>query len=197
MPQVDEKALRALRQSLKRKRQQLSAAEVDRAARNIQRHLFSIPELKRCETIGSYISVKGEADPGLFAEKAMQRKKRIFLPVLRKNEMRFYELKSGSSLQINRFGIPEPAPARAHFSAASHLNAILVPLVAFDPKGNRLGMGGGYYDRTLQLMKHRSKFRRPLLIGVAYDFQQVDVLQTQSWDIPLHMVITDTQVHRY
>ncbi|MGD8594123.1 MAG: 5-formyltetrahydrofolate cyclo-ligase, partial [Gammaproteobacteria bacterium] len=70
------------------------------------------------------------------------------------------------------------------------LNLVLTPLVAFDARGNRLGMGGGYYDRTFAYLRHQHRWRRPRLAGIAYDFQQVDRLERSSWDVPLSTIAT-------
>jgi len=71
------------------------------------------------------------------------------------------------------------------------LDIALVPLVAFDDYGRRLGMGGGYYDRTFAYLRHREHWRRPKLIGVAFEFQRVAELPAQPWDVPLDGIITE------
>lgn len=197
MQQSDSISVSKLRLSIKRQRRLLGDVEITDAALKIKKNLWQLPELCRAKNIGSYISVNGEVDPGLFIQEAWMRKKRIFMPVLRKNGMSFYELNPNDELKRNAFGIPEPVCKHAKSINAKNLNVILVPLVAFDDDGNRLGMGGGYYDRLLAFMKHRHNFRRPLLIGLAYDFQQAPQLPTNHWDIPLHAVVTNTKTYRF
>ena len=75
--------------------------------------------------------------------------------------------------------------------------ALLVPLVAFDARGNRLGMGGGYYDRTLAYLRDRSHWRRPRIFGLAHALQRVDALPKNAWDIPVDGVITEREMHRF
>ena len=70
------------------------------------------------------------------------------------------------------------------------------PLVAFDVSGNRVGMGGGFYDRTLAYLQHRRYWRKPVLAGLAHEIQKVAQLDTQSWDIPLDYVITEKQIYK-
>jgi 5-formyltetrahydrofolate cyclo-ligase len=188
---------REIRQSINRQRRLLDATEIASAAINLKKNLCQLAELRRAKDIGCYISVNGEADPGLFVATAWARQKRIFMPVLRKNGMSFYELSPDDELRKNAFGIPEPLCTNAKLLNAKNLHAILVPLVAFDGHGNRLGMGGGYYDRLLAFTKHRLNYRRPLLIGLAYDFQRVEQLTTNSWDIPLHAVVTDKNTYKF
>ena len=76
---------------------------------------------------------------------------------------------------------------------ARQLDVVIAPLVAFDESLNRLGMGGGYYDRTFAFRKRARVLRRPVLIGVAYSFQRVDRLQPENWDVPLDVVITEKE----
>lgn len=94
----------------------------------------------------------------------------------------------------NRYGILEPQLNCSHVSPVAQLDMILMPLVAFDSKGNRLGMGGGFYDRTLAHLP-KNKAQRPTLIGIAHQCQFVDALPVASWDIPLDYIITDERIY--
>jgi 5-formyltetrahydrofolate cyclo-ligase len=186
-----------LRKKLKEKRKILSSISVANSSILISQKIWQLPELQRAKNIGCYIGVNGEASCTEFIKNAYTRKKRIFVPVLRKNEMKFYRLFPESELQNNQFGIPEPIPTEKSLIPTQNLSVILVPLLAFDPSGNRLGMGGGYYDKLLSFTKRRDKFRRPLLIGMAYDFQRVDEMIVNDWDIPMHIIITESQSYRF
>lgn len=95
----------------------------------------------------------------------------------------------------NRFGIHEPDSSAYPLTLPSSIDLIIVPLLAFDRRANRLGMGGGFYDRSLAQRGHISS--RPLLVGVAYDFQLVERLVSSWWDIPLDRVITPTKQFRF
>jgi 5-formyltetrahydrofolate cyclo-ligase len=96
----------------------------------------------------------------------------------------------------NRFGIPEPAVARRDWRSARRLDVIVAPLVAFDRSGRRLGMGGGWYDRTLGFRRFHASFRRPWFIGLAYGFQEVARLEADAWDVPMDAVITEREAVR-
>jgi len=96
----------------------------------------------------------------------------------------------------NRFGIPEPPLKHRHIRMPWGLELILLPLVAFDSDCNRLGMGGGFYDRTLAYLRHRCCWRRPRLIGVAHECQRVEGLPVNEWDVALDAVITERRVYR-
>jgi 5-formyltetrahydrofolate cyclo-ligase len=99
-------------------------------------------------------------------------------------------------MRANRFNIPEPTLRNRRLRLAWTLDLLLVPLVGFDAGGNRLGMGGGFYDRTLSYLSHRTYWRRPRLIGIAHECQRVAELRLRPWDVPLDMVVTERQVYR-
>ena len=105
--------------------------------------------------------------------------------------MTFYP--SSNPLISNRFNIIEPL-AIGMPANIRHFDLILVPLVAFDRNGNRLGMGGGFYDRALAFKNHNSSLRRPRLIGVAHHFQEVDEINPQPWDVRLDAILTDREL---
>ena len=92
---------------------------------------------------------------------------------------------------VNRFGIPEPMLTKNNLCPLSQIDLIFTPLVAFDSSGNRLGMGGGFYDRTLAPIKRDQLTTQ--LIGLAHNCQQVDALSQDSWDIPLNGIVTPTE----
>jgi 5-formyltetrahydrofolate cyclo-ligase len=93
--------------------------------------------------------------------------------------------------RLNRFRIPEPYPDYRRSRPARWLDLVVMPLVAFDAQGTRMGMGGGFYDRTFACKRTHAQPQRPLLCGFAYDFQKVAYLQRQRWDIPLNQVVSD------
>jgi 5-formyltetrahydrofolate cyclo-ligase len=91
----------------------------------------------------------------------------------------------------NRYGIPEPASVADGWLRGRDLDVVLAPLVAFDDTGHRLGMGGGFYDRSFGIIGRRAAWRRPFFVGLAYEFQHVDALAARRWDVPLHAVVTE------
>jgi 5-formyltetrahydrofolate cyclo-ligase len=138
----------------------------------------------------------GEIDPRPIVDVANQHHKKCYLPVLRpgfQHGLWFTELHSGESLIPNRFGICEPYPHRHGTVPAWALDLMLLPLVAFDKNGNRLGMGGGFYDYTLAYLQRRKIWRKPKLIGLAHELQKVKPLQSNPWDVPLDGVITEKE----
>lgn len=124
--------------------------------------------------------------------------KRVYLPVLvphGENRLWFARYTPDTHLVPNRFGIPEPARAPHRRIAPLALDAVFTPLVAFDPTGHRLGMGGGFYDRSFAYLLRHRRWLRPRLIGLAYDFQCVDRLPAEPWDVPLHAIVTDRSLY--
>jgi len=118
----------------------------------------------------------------------------LYLPVLNDRpapRLRFARYLPGMPLVPNRFGILEPSLPRRALLPARAIDLLLMPLVAFDVGGNRLGMGGGYFDRTLAFRRRARLWRRPRLVGVGYAFQQVTALPTAPWDVPLDAVVTE------
>ncbi len=116
-------------------------------------------------------------------------KKRIFAPVIEKTlKMRFREINAATTLRKNNFGLIEPK--NGSFAHPRALDVVIAPVVAFDSRNNRVGMGGGYFDRTFSFLRHRKTYFRPKLIGVAFDCQKTDEIPPNPWDIRLFSVVT-------
>jgi len=125
--------------------------------------------------------------------RAWHDKKQVYLPVLHpfEKKLQFARYFPDSILVNNRFQIGEPAVAAAKRVKPINMDVVLTPLVAFDKAGHRIGMGGGFYDRSFAFLKRRRFWLRPLLIGCAHQFQELKKIQTQAWDMPLYTVFTD------
>ncbi|NQD92361.1 5-formyltetrahydrofolate cyclo-ligase, partial [Pseudomonas sp. CrR25] len=125
---------------------------------------------------------------------AQRRGKATYLPVLSpwpSTKMVFQQVQPRDTLTPNRFGIPEPRRSVARQRKAWALDLILLPLVGFDRYGGRIGMGGGFYDRSLAFRGRRKNWHKPTLLGLAHECQQVDRLALASWDVPLAATVTD------
>ncbi len=184
-----------LRQRMRARRRALSLSERRRAARGLCQVLQSAPLFMRARRIGLYLANDGELDPLALMVLAWRRRKQVFLPVLQDRpfeRMWFAPYSPGDELVSNRYGIPEPGWDAA--VSGRCLDLVLMPLVAFDVKGNRLGMGGGYYDRSFAYLRRRRHWRRPLLLGVGYDFQQCPKLPGDVWDVPMDGVVTESRL---
>lgn len=180
----DEK--RGLRRRLRTARRSPGAGERAAAAAAIDRALARLGLPRPGTRIAAYRPFDGEIDPSAILRRARALGCTIHVPVitsLRSRRMRFMPLAAGG----------EPAGSGA--VAARWLDLVLVPLVGFDAPGNRLGMGAAFYDRHFAFLRHRRVWRRPLLLGLAFDLQRVDRLPVQAHDVPLWGVVTERGVY--
>jgi 5-formyltetrahydrofolate cyclo-ligase len=150
--------------------------------------------------LGCYWATDGEISLEPLIALGRRLGKRIFLPVVGDcGAMQFREYCSGDPLRRNRMGILEPLE-RARAISAADLDVVFVPLVAFTPGGHRLGMGGGYYDRLFSRRLKRAGLTRgtriykrgTTLVGVAHDCQMLNTLPVDDWDVPMHMIVTES-----
>jgi len=184
----------SLRREMRQRRRNLTPRARRTAAQQLARHLGGTPLFHRARHIALYLSNDGEMDLTPLLTLARARGKQCYLPVLSPafhNRLWFAPWRPHTPLLPNTFGIPEPALPWRAMRPAWALDLVLTPLVAFDPEGNRLGMGGGFYDRTFAYLRQRRHWCKPHLIGVAYRFQQVAALPCQPWDVPLAGVVTE------
>ena len=180
---------------MRAKRRALPAAVRSEADRAIRAHIRSLPEYRRARRIALFLAFDGEPSLAPLVDAARRHRKQIYVPVLRGMTMTFAELEPGAGLAANFFGIMEPKLGLE--IDARELDLVLTPLVAFDDRGVRLGVGRGYYDRAFKFLRHRSHWRRPRLLGVAYELQRVEPLTPSSWDVPLWGVVTEKEVRRF
>ena len=175
-----------LRKHLREQRRQLSAEQQDRAAQGIVMQLSNTPGLSAATHIGLYDAVDGEVGTALLARWARDNGKIPYLPVVEGEVLRFAEWRNDDELTANRFGIGEP-PTGIERVEAQALDVLCLPLVGWNRNGVRLGMGGGYYDRTL------AQPPRPLIVGLAHSCQEMEALPEDSWDITLDWVMTESE----
>lgn len=178
-----------LRKTLRARRRALSHAQQRAHALRLCDLLKHQRWFQTARHIAFYLPADGEIDPRPLLNLALALGKHCYLPVLCGKQLRFRRYCPRTVLVCNRFGIAEPAkgtPERAPWL----LDLVLMPLVGFDARGNRLGMGGGFYDRTFAILpgRPRPKGRR---LGLAHSCQELAALPVQSWDIPLHGIATE------
>jgi 5-formyltetrahydrofolate cyclo-ligase len=186
-----------LRREIRAKRLAQPGRQARAAARQAVHRLWSLPVLTRARTLALYLPQNGELDCTPLALQAWQRGRTVFLPVITGDTLRFAPFGPDSKLQPNRFGIPEPVTPPRHWRTARQLDVIVAPLVAFDAEGHRLGMGGGYYDRTLAYLMGRSCSRRPRFVALAFELQRTPTLPNATWDVRLDAVVTETTTYRF
>ncbi len=169
-------------------RNSLTTQHHQQASRNACWKLARWPFFKRAQHIALYWPSDGEISPTPLLRIAAACHKTCYLPRLPATgfALQFAQIPLGGRLTKGRFGINQPSP-RQSSRPIGQLDLLLLPLVAFDPQGQRLGMGGGFYDRALALIKPRD---RTCVVGLAYQQQQVPQLPTAPWDKPLQWIVT-------
>lgn len=197
--QADTRSRSTLRKQLRQQRRSLSFEAQQQAAEQLALQLLTHPDLHRARHVAIYLPNDGEIDPRLYMDIARRKGLTFYLPVLHPihtGTLVFSPFDTGVELKPNRFGILEPPFSMGQKRPAWALDAVLFPLVGFDEQGGRLGMGGGFYDRTFAFTRVRPRLA-PKLIGLAHEFQKVEALPTEPWDIPLHGVVTDQRCYRF
>ncbi|MEN5313744.1 5-formyltetrahydrofolate cyclo-ligase [Pseudomonas koreensis] len=183
-----------LRRLLRKARRALTPSEQRQAAKGLFRQLAQDRHFRRARHISLYLPTDGEIDPRLLLREAQRRGKATYLPVLSawpRTKMVFQRIRPGDKLKPNRFRILEPRANLARQRKIWTLDLVLLPLVGFDDVGGRLGMGGGFYDRSLAYLARRKNWRKPTLLGLAHECQKVERLAQASWDVPLQGTVTD------
>ncbi len=187
---------KALRQLIRERRNALSAPAQSLAARQLQQRLCRHPKVKGAQHLALYLSNDGELDVMPFIHWCWQQQKNVYLPVIHpftKGQLLFLRFDENSTMTTNKFGIKEPVLDVRNIHLVSQLDVLFTPLVAFDSSGARLGMGGGFYDRTLAHWYAHQAQSSLSPIGIAHDCQLVEKIPCEDWDIPIPEIITPTQ----
>ncbi len=186
---------REIRREVRAQRRGLSAREHQHLSHALCEQIARSSLFRNSRHIALYLPNDGEPDLSPLIERIWAMGKHCYLPVLSPlfhNKLWFTYYEPDTRLETNRFGIPEPAHGRLRPTFS--LDLLLMPLVAFDGAGNRLGMGGGYYDRSLAYLARRHAWRKPRLIGTAFEMQRHTALPYQPWDVPLDGVATEASL---
>ena len=185
-----------LRRLFRRKRKALPPDQQQEAAHNLLLQVQQQPEFVEAKTVAVYLQNDGEISLKPLIEYCWQHNKKVYLPVLhpfKQGHLLFVHYHRQTVMGFNRFAIAEPKLSCVSICPLAALDLVFTPLVAFDKQGNRLGMGGGYYDRTLAPVI-RDKLKTKVL-GVAHPCQLAEEgLKVRSWDIPLQKIISPEHV---
>jgi len=185
-----------IRKHVRNLRREISGEQQQLAAVQAADHALNFAPIQQAKHIALFLSVDGEINTRPLIAKLWQRKQQVYLPVLHPfsvGEVSLQQYDENTELKLNRLRIPEPSLDIRNLLPLSELDVLLVPLVAFDAGGQRLGMGGGFYDRTLQNWQQHGF----MPIGLAHDCQQVDTLPVEQWDIPLPALITPSKIWQW
>ena len=186
-----------LRQSMRTNRRALSDDQQHAAGQAMLDQLKSSAVFNQVTSVALYLAADGEIDPTSVIEYCWAKGKQVYLPVLdphKHNQLLFIHYQRNTAMCLNKYGIAEPAVPYNKTINANQLDLVLLPLVAFDKGGSRMGMGGGYYDRSFAF-KAQHKSVKPTLVGLAHELQRVDKLAVESWDIALSMIATDLRIY--
>ena len=181
-----------IRQQIRQRRRALTPEQQTQFALHAAYRMMAYPPVLLAQTVAVFLSFDGELDTRPLIDQLWRAGKRVYLPVLHPfspGNLLFLHYHPSSDLVVNRLNIREPKLDVRDVLPLSQLDVLVTPLVAFDAAGQRLGMGGGFYDRTLQNWRQH----RLQPVGYAHDCQQVDALPTEQWDIPLPAVITPSK----
>ncbi|MDA8012182.1 MAG: 5-formyltetrahydrofolate cyclo-ligase [Gammaproteobacteria bacterium] len=191
-----------LRKTLRARRNALAPAAQRRAARGLAAMLRALPAFARSKRIALYFANDGEIDPARAWELCAARGKQCYAPVIiagkkagEKKRLRFARVSARTRMSPNRFGIREPDVPAHEMIDARDLDLALLPLVGFDRRGNRIGMGGGFYDATFAFKRARPS-APPQLVGLAHEIQRVARIGADNWDIPISAVVTERRIYR-
>jgi 5-formyltetrahydrofolate cyclo-ligase len=187
----------SLRMAIRQYRAKQDPAWCEASSALICKHLSETWLYRRAKHIAFYFAQGNEANLDLLICDAWSSHKHVYLPILGlrfSGQLWFVPCQVDTPLYKNRFGIAEPVhAAHTRRTQLRSLDLILMPLVSFDQHGNRLGMGGGFYDKSLaSLHTSSNNWTRPKRIGVAYDFQRVESIPGDTWDVPLDAVVTES-----
>lgn len=179
---------KALRRAIREGRRATPAGERISAAEHLAERLLTLPFAPGRGHVAGYWAMDGEI--GLHAwQLRLPPTLTYCLPVLHGDVLRFAPWRAGAALVSNRYGIPEPDVAPGDLLAAEDMALVVAPLVAFDARCHRLGMGAGWYDRSFAFRHARAA--PPWLAGAAFATQQVDAIAAESWDVPMDAVCTE------
>jgi 5-formyltetrahydrofolate cyclo-ligase len=189
--------LRRLRQDMRALRRTLSDGERSYANDLLCKRVSQLRIFEKSQNLATYLAFEGEPDPQTLLEQATCLGKVCYLPVLvaKKQPMLFAPYRPGDALKMNWFNIPEPDVARSEMITPQQLDLVLTPLVAFDSQANRLGVGGGYYDRSFAFININPQATRPVLLGLAFELQKVAALPRRAWDVPLDGIATEKRLY--
>ncbi|MBO9873822.1 MULTISPECIES: 5-formyltetrahydrofolate cyclo-ligase [Xanthomonas] len=179
----------SLRQDLRARRRALTAPVRLAAADALAQRLLDLPFAPQHGHVGGYWAMDGEIALHRW-QLSLPDAVQYCLPVLSGDTLRFAPWRPGQPLRANRYGIPEPDVDSAATLAPAQMALVVTPLVGFDTAGGRLGMGGGWYDRSFAFRQRQAP--PPWLVGAAFDAQQVAALPLAAWDVALDAVCTES-----
>ncbi|WP_304168601.1 5-formyltetrahydrofolate cyclo-ligase [Lonsdalea britannica] len=186
----------SLRQRIRQRRRALSAEQQASFSQQAAQRIIEHPRIQQARHVAAYLSFDGELDTAPLIDALWRQGKQVYLPVLHPfsvGQLLFLRYEHDTPLTLNRLNILQPRLDVRQVLPTHQLDILFTPLVAFDDQGQRLGMGGGFYDRTLEHWQTRG----PYPIGLAHDCQQVEQVPAAHWDVPLPEILTPSREWRW
>ena len=180
----------SLRRELRQRRREIPAGRRIAAAESLAAQLLALPCMPTSGFIAGYWAMDGEIALHVF-QLRLPPALTYCLPVLDGDRLRFSPWRPGDALATNRYGIPEPDLTTSPALDAQAMSMVVLPLVGFDANGHRLGMGGGWYDRSFAFRNHSSA--PPWLVGAAFATQQLDAVVAEAWDVAVDAICTERE----
>ena len=172
-------------------RRELDCRNRATASAQICEKVTRLREFRSSKMIACYLPMYVEVDTRSIIKRAWRANKRVFVPITHGDEKMFFrEIRPDTRLIRNSMSIWEPTSGE--FVSPRLLQLVIAPTVAFDERNNRIGMGGGYYDRCFAFLRHRSKWIQPKLVGIAFNCQKVEKIWPNTWDVRLYRTITES-----
>ena len=180
----------SLRRELRQRRREIPADRRIAAAESLATQLLALPFMPASGFVAGYWAMDGEIALHVF-QLRLPASLVYCLPVLAGDQLRFAPWRPGDALATNRYGIPEPDVATTSTLDAQAMSLVVLPLVGFDANGHRLGMGGGWYDRSFAFRNERPA--PPWLVGAGFAMQQLDAIAAETWDVAVDAVCTERE----
>jgi 5-formyltetrahydrofolate cyclo-ligase len=187
-----------LRKLFRNKRLSLSKEQQTQAAQQLVKQFQQLTLFHGAQNVALYLSFNGEINTQPLIDYLWSIKCRVFVPILHpfcKGHLLFQEFSQHTPMHKNHFGISEPKLDAQRVCPLENLDILFTPLVAFDLTGNRLGMGGGFYDRTLAGLVNENKSNQAIVVGLAHELQLTSTLPSATWDIGLPYVLTSNKLY--
>ena len=190
---------RALRRAMAEKRDALTQAERDGMTERAVERLLDLPEVRAARTLAGFVSTRSEIATEKLLDELRKRDVDVVLPRVSTGlippRLRFHRVSQRSELVFGIFGLLEPGPDCPELPA-QEIDVFMVPGLAFDKHGARVGYGGGYYDELAAFVRAHPEATTARFIGYAFDFQVVETCPSGEWDVPLDTIVTDERVIR-
>ena len=187
-----------IRLALKKARRQLPPRQRAIAQDAALDRLHKLAAYRRARSIAAFIGTSGELDPLPLLHTACAESRLCHVPVLHpfmRGRLTFSRWTPQTPMRANRFGILEPACDIDRPFFLNRFDLVIVPLLAFDKDLHRMGMGGGFYDRSFAYINRRRHWRRETLVGLAFDLQLNNDFEAAPWDIALDYVVTESRLY--